>query len=183
MAHIAAVRDGTNIILYVNEVQVASVSDNTWGNDISSGAQGLKIGASPVGANLLDFAGIIDDIHIYNRALPPTEIQENYQKNPDFSSNLIAKVSKGTTQVIVTLEWIGQGSITTTITSPSQSYTEDLVSVYQKTTYLTTIDNSNILNIKRLSISVEALSADQNWAISLAFNNANAYQISVETQK
>ena len=79
--------------------------------------------------------GIIDEVRIYNRALSAAEIQESFQKGPDFSSKLLAKVPKGTTQVIVTVSWQGIGSLNVTIESPSKSYTEDMVPVYERTSY------------------------------------------------
>jgi hypothetical protein len=84
---------------------------------------------------------------------------------------------------LATLTWQGAGSINATITSPAQSYTEDTIPVYQKTTYTTTSDQSGMLNIKRLSISVTALPADQSWTIALTFDSVTAYQIAVEVQK
>jgi hypothetical protein len=142
-------------------------------------------------ANTVDFHynfggtgnSIIDESQIYNRVLSSTEIQANFQNSPGFASQLTAKIPKGTTQAIVTLSWQGQGSINATITSPSQTYTEDAIPVYQKTTYSTTSNTLEMLNIKRLSISVTALPADQSWAIALAFDSVSAYQIAVEVQK
>ena len=111
------------------------------------------------------------------------EIQTTFQNGPGFASQLTAKIPKGTTQVITTLSGQGAGNINATITSPSQSYTEDAIPVYQKTTYSTTSDTSGMLNIKRLSISVTTLPTDQSWTITLTFDNVAAYQIAVEVQK
>lgn len=127
--------------------------------------------------------GVIDEVNVYNRVLTSVEIQNIYQKGPNFSSKLTAKVSKGTTQIMVTLSWQGTGSINATITSPSKLYTEDNSSIYQKSVYSSTDGISNILNIKRLSISVNALSSNENWYITLATDNAEDYKITVETQK
>jgi hypothetical protein len=116
-------------------------------------------------------------------ALAAAEIQERFQKNPDFSSKLLAKVPKGTTQVLVTLSWQGIGSINITMESPSKSYTEDMVPVYQKTVHSTSGGTSDMLNIKRLSISVTALSSDENWYVMLEFGDVEDYRITVEVQK
>ena len=89
----------------------------------------------------------------------------------------------GTTQVITTLSWQGTASINATIISPSQTYTESTQPVYQKTTYSTSDGTSNMLNIKRLSVSIDALPSDQNWNITLTFDNPVPYQITVEVQK
>lgn len=129
------------------------------------------------------FNGAIDEAHIYSRVLSATEIQSDFQNNPDFSGNVAAKIPAGTTQVIVTLSWQGTGSINATIKSPTQTYTENAIPVYQKTTYSTNSGPLTMLNIKRLSVSVNALASDQNWNITLAYDTVSAYQISVEVQK
>jgi len=130
-----------------------------------------------------DFQGVLDEVRIYNRALSAAEVQADFQKSPDFSSKLLAKVPKGATQVITTLSWQGVGSINVTIQSPSENYTEDIVPVYQKTVYSTTDGISSMLNIKRLSITVTALSSDENWYVMLEFGNVEDYRITVEVQK
>jgi hypothetical protein len=130
------------------------------------------------------FKGYIDEVQVYNRALSPTEIQTDFKQSPDFSPYLLANVPQGTTQVITTLSWQGTGNINVTITTPSQTYTESMMSEYQKTTYSTTGGGPlSMLNIKRLSISVTALPSTQSWNITLTYDNTvSAYQISVETQ-
>jgi hypothetical protein len=127
------------------------------------------------------FDGIIDEARIYNRALSADEIETLFQKGPDFSSRLLAKVPNGTTQFIVTLSWKGVGSINITIESPSKNYTEDMVPMYQKTVYSTS--GGDMLNIKRLVVSLSALSSDENWYIVLKFDNVDDYSITVEVQR
>ena len=131
----------------------------------------------------IPFNGALDEVRIYNKALSANEIQESFQKGPDFSSRLLAKTPKGTTQFITTVSWQGIGSINVTIQSPSQNYTEDLVPVYQKTVYSTSGGTSSMLNIKRLSVSFTALSSDENWYVALDFSNVEDYRITVEVQK
>jgi hypothetical protein len=91
--------------------------------------------------------------------------------------------ARGTTQVITTLSWQGTGSINVTVISPSQNYTEDMMSEYQKTVYSTSGGTSSMLNIKRLSVTVNALSSDQDWYVMLTYSAVDAYQITVEVQK
>jgi len=143
--------------------------------DLYIGKRGDNLGTS--------FPGSIDDVHVYNRALSASEIQSGFQNNPDFSPYVLAKIPMGATQVIVTLSWQGTGSMNATIVSPAQTYTEATIPVYQKTTYSTSADGTSMLNIKRLSVSVNALSSDQNWNITLTYDTVTAYQISVEAQK
>jgi hypothetical protein len=115
--------------------------------------------------------------------LAAVEMQERFQKRLALSSKLLAKVPKGTTQVITTLSWQGVRSINVTIQSPSQNYTEDTMPTYQKTVYSTSDGTSSMLNIKRLSISVSALSSDENWYVMLEFDDVEDYRITVEAQK
>jgi hypothetical protein len=126
---------------------------------------------------------IIDEVRIYNRSLSADEVQESFQNEPNFSSKLLAKIPEGTTQVIVTASWQGTGSLNAIIDSPSESYTEDVVPVYQKTTYSTFGGSSNMLNIKRLSITVQSLLSSETWYISLNLDDVEDYTIAVECQK
>jgi hypothetical protein len=169
--------DGTYNRLYQNGVDVQD--KQTAGGTLATTTSDLTLADSFTGTR---FSGVIDEAQIFNRALSATEIQNNYQNSPGFTSQLTATIPKGTTQVITTITWQGTGSITATLTAPSQTYTEDIMSIYQKTTYATS-DTSGMLNIKRLSITLTPLPADQIWAIALTLDSVNAYQISVEVQK
>lgn len=70
-SHIAETYDGTNILLYVNGVHVGSLAQ--------SGPINVSTGALMLGGNALvsgkNFAGLIDEVRIYNRALSSAEIQ------------------------------------------------------------------------------------------------------------
>jgi hypothetical protein len=176
---VALTYDGSKFTAYINGVPISSTSaSGTFGTS----SYPFEIGAS--GGTIFPTDATIDDVRIYNRALSPTEIQANFQQSPDFSPYLLANVPKGTTQVITTLSWQGTGNINVTITTPSQTYNESMMSEYQKTTYSTTGGGPlSMLNIKRLSVSFAALTSAQSWNITLAYDNTvSAYQISVETQ-
>jgi hypothetical protein len=177
--HVAFTYDGTTFKLYINSVNDGTTSGVPLYTSMTTATVGAQVGVSEY------FMGVIDEVRVYNRALSAAEIQADFQKSPDFSSKLLAKVPKGTTQVIVTLSWQGIGNINVTVQSPSVNYTEDNVNVpvYQKTVYSTSSGTSTMLNIKRLSVSVSALSSDENWYVSLALDNVDAYQITVEVQK
>ena len=176
---VSVVKNGADLTIYENGSIVATANNAENEPDDS---HALFLACTHTGlAQFLD--GIIDEIHVYNRALSEAEVQESFQKRPDFSSKLLAKVPKGTTQVIVTLSWQGIGSINVTMQTPSKSYTEDTMSVYQKTVYSTSDGTTSMLNIKRLSISVSALSSDENWYIMLESDDVEDYRITVEAQK
>jgi hypothetical protein len=175
---VAMTHNGTTITIYLN----GQSQTFTGQNPPSLGGGALAIGQGGGAYPYERFTGVIDEVRIYNQALSPTDVNVLFQNAPDFSSRLLAKVPKGTTQIITTLSWQGTGSINVTLMAPSQNYTESMMSEYQKTVYSTSGGTSNMLNIKRLSVSVSALPSDQNWYIVLTFNNVNAYQISVELQ-
>src|SRR5690606_27016875 len=69
--HIASTYDGTTFRFYVNGVQVNSMS--ATGN-IPATTNMLRIGGSPALGSQY-FAGLIDEVRIYNRALSQNEIQ------------------------------------------------------------------------------------------------------------
>jgi hypothetical protein len=176
--HASLTYDGANLKLYVNGILVNTLPLTIT---INPNTSPLFIGINS--GELYSFNGIIDEVHVYKYALSATEIQQELEQGPNFSSNILAKVPTGTTQVITTLSWQGTASINATIVSPSQTYTESTQPIYQKTTYSTSDGTSTMLNIKRISISVGALTSDQNWNVTLAFDNPVPYQITVEAQK
>ena len=61
--------DGANLRFYVNGTLVGTQA--VTGN-ITTSAQALRIGGNAVWGEF--FAGLIDDVRIYNRALTPAEI-------------------------------------------------------------------------------------------------------------
>jgi hypothetical protein len=169
-----------NFKLYVDGALEAQY---TVTGSISSTSNRVGIGDRPDVGFRDFFNGTIDEPRIYNLALSASEIQADYQQSPDLSSNLLAKVPKGTTDFIATVSWQGTVSINVTIQSPSQTYTEGNSSgVYQKTTYSTSGGTSSMLNIKRVEVSTAALASDQDWYVTLTFDNPVNYQISVEVQ-
>jgi len=175
--HVAFLYDGDYMKLYLNGVLYATSAKVS--GTINSAGTNLAIGNNL--GKTRSFKGVIDEVRVYNRALSAAEIQEVFEKGPDFSSRLLAKVPKGTTQFIVTLTWQGLGSISPTIESPSKNYTEDTVPVYQRTIYSS--GSGDMLNIKRLAVSVTALPSDENWYVVLEFDDVEDYRITVEIQK
>ena len=69
-SYLAETYDGANVRLYVNGTQVASTAHT---GTISTSTNPLQIGGDSIyGQN---FAGMIDEVRIYNTALTPTQIQ------------------------------------------------------------------------------------------------------------
>ena len=69
-SHLATTYDGANLRLYVNGAQVAT---RAYTGSMYVSANPLKIGGNAVWGEY--FAGRIDEVRIYNRALAPVEIQ------------------------------------------------------------------------------------------------------------
>jgi len=87
--HVAGMRDGDTLNLYVNGVSVGSETQ-TFGTINSNN---LKVGAHQFGGNPPGafFGGTIDDVRIYDRSLSGGEIEELYQETlPVFSGLEIA---------------------------------------------------------------------------------------------
>jgi hypothetical protein len=68
--HLAATYDGANLRLFVNGTQVTS---RALTGSIASSTQPLRIGGNQVWGEY--FAGLIDEVRVYNRALSAAEIQ------------------------------------------------------------------------------------------------------------
>ena len=69
-AHLAATYDGTTIRLYVNGTQVATTART---GNITTSTNPLQIGGDSLYGQF--FAGAVDDVRIYNRALTGVEVQ------------------------------------------------------------------------------------------------------------
>jgi glucose/arabinose dehydrogenase/PKD repeat protein len=75
--HLATTYDGANLRLYVNGTQAATTA--------LTGAMAVSTGPLKIGGNALWsewFAGLIDDVRIYDRALSATEIQGDMNRAP-----------------------------------------------------------------------------------------------------
>jgi hypothetical protein len=72
-AHVAVTRDGANVKLYINGIQVKSTSSGSTANFVTFGE--LILGRQGNNA-ARDFDGLIDDVKVYNRPLTNAEIVE-----------------------------------------------------------------------------------------------------------
>ncbi len=72
--HVTATYDGATKAIYINGVPKAS-SNQTGA--ITSQTSALAVGNRPAGA--IPYAGLLDDVRIYNRALKPAEIARIYE--------------------------------------------------------------------------------------------------------
>jgi hypothetical protein len=71
--HVAAIRQGTSMKLYVNGVEVASTSTRLSGLVDSTAA--LMIGKSAGGWGGKLFNGKLDEVRVYQRGLTPSELR------------------------------------------------------------------------------------------------------------
>ncbi|RPF42068.1 beta-galactosidase [Hydrogenoanaerobacterium saccharovorans] len=76
---VAATFDGQNLNLYVDGKKVTRTSPVT---SISTNSYPVAIGRDTENGSSRDFAGLIDNVHIYNRALTDTELSQN-GRQPD----------------------------------------------------------------------------------------------------
>jgi hypothetical protein len=85
----------------------------------------------------------------------------------------------GATQVFVTYTWMGSSSITMELVSPTTTYHQSDMSMYEKST--SSFDGTTtLLNVKRAGISVSPLTSAEVWILYLEFGEPVEYQISVE---
>ena len=69
-SHLATTYDGATLRLYVNGTQVAS---KTQSGSVPVSTGQLRIGGNTIWGEY--FSGLIDEVRIYNRALPVAEVQ------------------------------------------------------------------------------------------------------------
>lgn len=79
--HYTLVREGTQSFSYING-GLRQKSRRCSGVDISNDAP-LSIGNSPcLGGGIRRFRGVIDELRVYDRALPEEEVMQLYDENP-----------------------------------------------------------------------------------------------------
>ena len=71
--HLALTYDGANLRLYVNGTQVSSQAQT--GNDCDRSTNPLQIGGDSIFGQY--FAGTIDEVRVYNKALSQSQIQSD----------------------------------------------------------------------------------------------------------
>lgn len=124
---IIAVQDGAEgtRTLYVNGAQVASAS----AAQASDGSGPLWIGQG--NADTEGFAGGIDEVRIYNRALSPDDVKRLF-------GSYLPTISLTSPEDNSTANSTGNLTLTTTVSAPAPSATVDHVDFYQGTTQLNT---------------------------------------------
>lgn len=85
--HVAAVYDGTSMLLYVNGTQMQSASENR--TIVEDPAMPLRIGGSPGGWSRF-FTGKIDEVRVWNVARTNVQIREKMFKGISTGTGLVA---------------------------------------------------------------------------------------------
>ena len=67
--------------LYANDLGV--VDSEVWTDTPCVNDMPLQIGGEPIADDEFGFNGVIDDVHIYDRALSAAEVEELYNESPD----------------------------------------------------------------------------------------------------
>ncbi len=146
-AHIASTYDGTTLRLFVNGVQVGSLA--TTGNIIAT-TDLLRIGGSPA-LGVQYFAGLIDEVRIYNRALTATEIQTDMITPiaPDVTNPTVAITAPAAGDVSGTINVTANASDNISVTGVQfllngvNLGAEDVVAPYSVSWNTTTLTNGN----------------------------------------
>ncbi|MFC1462763.1 LamG domain-containing protein, partial [Verrucomicrobiota bacterium] len=87
--HVAAIYDGTNMYIFADGAKVAETPRS--GSLSTSGSIGVALGNQPDGAGSRGLIGQLDDVRLYNRALPQEELQilTNLSPFDDWAMNSI----------------------------------------------------------------------------------------------
>jgi len=96
-------------------------------------------------------------------------------------SDYVVNVRAGVTQIIVTCTWSGSGNVTITLVSPTTTYYESNMDIYEKSTVYYNGKNASTLNVKRTALSISAPVSSETWFLYLDLSGVVAYQVSVET--
>jgi len=90
-------------------------------------------------------------------------------------------VRTGATKIIVTCTWSGSGSTSIQLVSPTTTYTESSMSVYEKTTISVSGGTTTYNHLKRVELTLTApASSDQIWTLRL-YTDVTMYQLNIET--
>ena len=90
-------------------------------------------------------------------------------------------VRAGATQIVVTCDWSGLGNITiANITSPTRTYYESDMGIYEKTTVSFDGVTTNYFNIRRAALSIPATSSEETWILNLNLTSVTRHQVGAE---
>jgi len=91
------------------------------------------------------------------------------------------KVRAGATQITTTCSWSGSGNLTiANLTSPTTTYYESDMSIYEKTTVSFDGTATATFNIRRAVLSILSTVSEEAWILNLNFTDVTTYQVSAE---
>ena len=102
-------------------------------------------------------------------------------EGPDSPSTYGVNIRAGVTQIFVTCTWSGSGNIAIELVSPTVTYYESDMSIYEKSTVSFNGTTTSTFNIKRAALSISALSSSEVWMLYLDLSDVFTYQVSLET--
>ena len=102
-------------------------------------------------------------------------------EGPDSPSTYGVNIRAGVTQIFVTCTWSGSGNIAMELVSPTVTYSESEMSIYEKSTVSFNGTTTSTFNIKRAALSISALNSSEVWMLYLDLSDVFTYQVSVET--
>ena len=90
-------------------------------------------------------------------------------------------VRAGATQIAITCSWSGSGNLTiANLTSPTTTYFESDMSIYEKTTVTFDGTATDTLNIRRAILSTPSTISEETWILNLNLTDVTTYQVSAE---
>lgn len=102
--HLAATYDDTTLRLFVNGIEVSSI---TLRGPLLTSAGPLRIGGNGIRGE--HFQGMIDEVRIYNRPLSPPEIQADMRTPVGSPSSFIGNTEDGILTDVMGASWINAG--------------------------------------------------------------------------
>lgn len=110
-----------------------------------------------------------DDVNVSSLPTTPTTA---------FNLDVRAEVA----QIVITCTWSGNGNITiANLTSPTKTYYETNMSIYEKTTLSVGGATTSTFNIRRVVLSISTTSSEEAWILYLNLKDVTAYEVSAET--
>jgi len=92
------------------------------------------------------------------------------------------EVRPGTTQIVVTVIWTGQGTNTILLQNSTTTYTEvDMIVYEKKSVDVGDGGTKTYANIKRALLAITAPSTTESWTLLLSLSGMTTYQVNLET--
>jgi methionine-rich copper-binding protein CopC len=161
---LAATYNGTNMILYVNGVQVSSVAVS---GNLATSTNSLQIGGDSTYSQY--FQGLISNVRIYNTALSQSAIQADM--------NTAIGSSSGTPPTVTSVTPANNASNVSTSTSVTVQFSEALAPATVTSSTIQLLDSSG--NAVAASVSYNSSTNTATLTPSTTLSSGNAYTVVV----